>query len=1798
MLAAKRGNPSFVALNPSEIPTIMKKLVSPFTFGYFLFATLGLLHSSQAQLTWNDAGPSDNWSTAAANTNWTGGIAWVQNSDAVLNGVGESINATTPNIVNNITFGATGYIITSSGAGNFSLSDDLSSTIEVSNLADTATVNETLANSNNGDSSIIKTGAGTLELIGTAANSFVGGVTISAGVVSVGHEGALGYGPVVNHATLNLNKPSVGYTGLGTAMSGNGITNFTAVGTGTNAATLGGDFSGYTGVLNIGSATTAIGGGRVAINGYDNAATIINVFANAIVSGSNGITKNASIVLNGGDTGESFGQLRLEGDINWAGSVSLAGDMTGVGDGIIGSNSGNATISGVISQSGTRNLSKSGGGNLFLTANNTYSGSTDILGGTLTVSSIGNGGAAAPLGSGTVINLGSLTSGGSLTYTGAGEITTRTINLAGTTGGGAINHTGSGTLTLSSPITSTGVGAKILTLNPVAGAIIELTGANLYANTISVPGNGIVRISSNDALGVGGVVAVNADGRTGISGGRVTGRLELSGGITTTETITISMREVEAMHTPSLSNLSGNNTITSPILGTTGGARVNIESQAGTLTLAGGFSQGDGTTGRMWQLMGAGNGVVSGAVANGTGTVSIQKSGSGSWTLAGTNTNTGFSWLQGGTLKLDYSTNDTSKLPTAALQLAGGTLELSGGTHAEVVGSISLMGANTTITRSSGTATLQMNAVNLFGGAIVFGADSIATTDNLNANGILSWARFGSNNWGANLTNAADGAIVAYAGAFSDVDRLGGIIPDGITNNVRIINAGTTGNITLATVPQTSLNSLLVDASAGLATIEPDVDTDIIMIGDEAGGAIWHTATAGGLTIGATPNDGYLTTGNTANTTAAALSIYNDSTTAAVTINSTISNNGSDVVSINKGGAGLVTLAGTNTFGGNVGVAAGTLHLTGNNSFSGVLTTQSGATAILSGDNFARPASTSGRTFISTGSTLQLQANGSNTISGVSSALSSEQTANQPVTFQNLTTCQLRSDSSVSFSGFNNAGGFNNVSVTFDVNQLTASGSGQVLAVAPNGADFGNTVVINATGGNGYAVALGTIRKVVNASSGMLLNPTTADIHLGGFHNFFAAANTTTAGLTLGGTSHGNQVTGVIANQGTSFAGVASLGTGATNVAKNNESTWLLSGANTYTGTTNVSAGTLKAGSTSAFGNGTLTVSGTGIVDLNGNDLAIGNWGTGASTGLITDNSASAGVTTLSVNAIGASNAAKVADGPNRDIAIRVNNNNAGFATLTNVGNTFSGDLTLTHNTVNGTRIVLYGGPQPNGGVTGSPGAIVSGPYGTGRIIVGEASTDRAGLFVNASNVVLVNEVVANTNLGSDRVGTIRVDGANFRATGTLHANQAPMTFSTNAVGEVIVSGKITGDSGLMLRSHTQGGTYLSVTLANTASTNDYLGDTVINDAAQAGRVYVLQLGANNQIPDGAGKGYVTVNSNGTGVGTLNLMGFDETINGLLGNGVVTSTTSGSTLTVGGDDASSTFSGSVAGLLDLTKIGDGTLTLSGASTHSGNTTVDAGVLELTDTSSFTFTLGANGINNQINGNGTVQLDGSFVIDTTNADTTLTNTWTLVDHATLTETYGATFQVVGFTESTPGVWKKTSGAVAYTFTESTGQVTMSVAATPFQTWAATNGLGSGNNAIIDNPDGDGANNLLEFAFDGNPLSGSSSGQIHELTVDSDADGDTDKELILTIAVRTGAPAFTGTTSKSSTIDGITYTVEGSTDLVDFTTAVQVVPTPITAGLPTLSSGYVYRSFSLSGSNELTDKGFIRAKVSTP
>src|SRR5215210_7319932 len=74
-----------------------------------------------ASLTWNSAGPNNNWSTSAGNTNWLPGpTVWVQNSDAVFDSGAESVDVTTTNSFNNITFGITGFTVTN-GTGNLDI---------------------------------------------------------------------------------------------------------------------------------------------------------------------------------------------------------------------------------------------------------------------------------------------------------------------------------------------------------------------------------------------------------------------------------------------------------------------------------------------------------------------------------------------------------------------------------------------------------------------------------------------------------------------------------------------------------------------------------------------------------------------------------------------------------------------------------------------------------------------------------------------------------------------------------------------------------------------------------------------------------------------------------------------------------------------------------------------------------------------------------------------------------------------------------------------------------------------------------------------------------------------------------------------------------------------------------------------------------------------------------------------------------------------------------------------------------------------------------------------------------------------------------------------------------------------------------------------------------------------------------------------------------------------------------------------------------------------------------------------
>jgi hypothetical protein len=162
-----------------------------------------------------------------------------------------------------------------------------------------------------------------------------------------------------------------------------------------------------------------------------------------------------------------------------------------------------------------------------------------------------------------------------------------------------------------------------------------------------------------------------------------------------------------------------------------------------------------------------------------------------------------------------------------------------------------------------------------------------------------------------------------------------------------------------------------------------------------------------------------------------------------------------------------------------------------------------------------------------------------------------------------------------------------------------------------------------------------------------------------------------------------------------------------------------------------------------------------------------------------------------------------------------------------------------------------------------------------------------------------------------------------------------------------------------------------------------------------------------------------------------------------------------------------------------------------------------------------------------------------------------------------------------------------------------------AITPYEVWAKnhiTDIDEAADSSAAGDPDGDGQNNLMEFALDGTPLDGALNGRIHLSSQASDYSDD--KALILTLAVRAGTVFPSGENIQpSASMDGVTYTIEGGKDLNGFLATIWTNDpadpknATLNDGLPVLDSTYEYRSFTLKGSESpsLNPKGFLRVKI---
>ncbi|MFC5454926.1 beta strand repeat-containing protein [Prosthecobacter fluviatilis] len=427
----------------------------------------------------------------------------------------------------------------------------------------------------------------------------------------------------------------------------------------------------------------------------------------------------------------------------------------------------------------------------------------------------------------------------------------------------------------------------------------------------------------------------------------------------------------------------------------------------------------------------------------------------------------------------------------------------------------------------------------------------------------------------------------------------------------------------------------------------------------------------------------------------------------------------------------------------------------------------------------------------------------------------------------------------------------------------------------------------------------------------------------------------TLAGLLTAGTGTGNSVingnaiaaTLTLNVSGTNtFGGVlggAGLNENNFGLTKTGAGVLTLSGTNTYTGATNILAGTLRAGAAGAgtvFGVSsavTLANVAGAVLDLNGFNQAVGSLAGGG----ITGGEVTLGSATLT---LGGSNASTVFAG--------VISGAGGALIKTGTGTlTLSGTNTYTGLTTVSAGVLTVGSNTALGGTS-----------------AGTSVATGATLSL-ANGIKVTGETVGISGSGGNSMGVLQaVTGGAAEWAGVVTLESAGARLGAQAGGVLTVSGGIQNGAASALAISGEAGTG-TVIISGTGNT--YTGITQIIRG-------MLKLGSANALPTTTVLDVDSVAAAGVNDdATFNLNGFNQTVAGLqrsgasFGTGGSYITNSGSaaaTLTVSGTSVT-TYSGVIqngAGVVNLTLGGGGSLTLSGANTYTGLTTLSGSNTEL------------------------------------------------------------------------------------------------------------------------------------------------------------------------------------------------------------------------------------------------------------
>ncbi len=1449
-------------------------VVPAFIAAAIVLITLVVPATSQAQSdgTWT-ATTSGNWSDTL---NWGGGTVAEGGGAAYFNSIDVPAGALTVTLDSDRNVGSMAFgDLDTSTAGTWALAG--TATLTLSGTATVTTdVAATIAPVVAGASGLTKEGSGNLTL--SSANTFTGALVLNASGLTLSNTNAYAGGTTIaSGATLTLGLT----TSYSTGGLGGGTVEFTG---GTLASTMGNNNTlVYSNPINVAAGQSGL------IN------TPNRFEMTSAVTGSGTLTMNIITTVTRADFRNSFagfsGNLYLTGSgtcrfrINQSGAQFNAGGLAntaldiaaGVGIQAVTNTPGNTIPIGALSGGGALYAGTSGAPNYVVGGLNTDTTFAGTLQGNARLTKQGTGtltltGASTNTGI-TVINASGGTlrigDGGGTGSLGTGDVTLNT--------GSTLEFARGGTLAVANLIGGTG---SVLQSGP--GTTV-LGGTNTFTGTVSL---------------TGGTLAITADANLGNAANAISfpsgaGTLASDGDVTTSRSIT--------------AGAGANATL----------AGLDV---ADTLTIAGTVS-GDGG------LVVAGNGVVTLTAANTYGSsTSVQSGTLVAANATGSATSTGVVSVAGGALGGDGSAAGAVTVAAGGGLKPGAVTPLATAVGDLATGPLTLAGGSALYTEFANASSYDVVRV---GGNLQTSGASVGNpvlVDIRIENSAAKWTTLGTYN------------IIQYAGSFSGnandlFEVTPGSVQAGLTytfaaagNFITLTiagqappewNADADGNWTTAGnwlngVPNaTGVTAILgpVITAARMVTVDTPVTLGALVFNNANTYTVGGTAT---LSLDATTGDASasLLAGSHEITAPLALvdSLNLSLTSAAetLTLSGIVSGGGALV----KSTPGNLVLSGPNTFVGGIAFAQGNLAFANGGLGLGTPVALSDTTLTWATGNFedisthAVGIGGASVTFNTNGNDVTLMnpigesGTGMMVKAGAGTLTLGEAATHTGGTTINEGTLQLGiggATGGVIGDITNNAvlavnleGGASLANRVTGSGSLVHAGSGVLtlpLLAAAN--TFSGTTTVLYAGSTLVledALALQNSTWATTADGGTLGFGTLTAATLGGLagDQNITLANTLAAAVAL---SVGNN------NQNTTYAGVLS---GAGSLVKIGTGTLTLTGANTYTGATPVSAGTLEIAAGGAVATTNATSQANALLLINGGSLT---------------------ASTQTIFYGGGANGIRVEAGTATFNGGLLSSQNDGSLCLVNGGAVAATNIELR-------RTASFGnGADPSGPASTTSGLVVNGGLlqvsGNLNIATGNSS---ASVLVNGGLATVAGAV--NIGMSSNnRWSILEVRGGEFVSTEAV--NGVVITQSDDDKAQFLVSGGTA-----MAEKMTFGG---AAAVTGTARLT-----------VSSGSLYLGEGGM-------AGNGSVTaqVQFNGGTIGAKAAWATDLAV--VLGGAATVKAASAT------DEAFAVaLNGGISGTGSLTKTGAGTLTLGGTVAYTGNTTVEAGTLVVATNTATTF----------------------------------------------------------------------------------------------------------------------------------------------------------------------------------------------------------------------------------------------------